>query len=147
MINNFNNTYEISQIDGVITFKNKNTTIGFIRFNDKGEVEYIFVNPAFRKKGVAKKLLRLTKEKLGKKNISLVNLNLLVDKLDFDNEIYVKVRSTGKLLKANIDIHNSNTADVNLVNSEDGISPGQACVFYRKDNIGYKVLGGGWIRT
>ena len=87
------------------------------------------------------------REKLGKKNISLVNLNLLVDKLEFDNEIYVKVRSTGKLLKANIDIHNSNTANVNLVNLEDGISPGQACVFYRKDNIGYKVLGGGWIRT
>ena len=87
------------------------------------------------------------REKLGKKNISLVNLNLLVDKLDFDNEIYVKVRSTGKLLKAKIDIHNSNSADVNLVNSEDGISPGQACVFYQKDNIGFKVLGGGWIRN
>ena len=24
-------------------------------------------------------------------------------------------------------------------------SPGQACVFYKKDNFGYKVLGGGWI--
>jgi len=34
---------------------------------------------------------------------------------------------------------------VNLVNSEDGISPGQACVFYNKDQFGYKVLGGGWI--
>ena len=66
MTNNFNNTYEISQIDGVITFKNQNTTIGFIRFNDNGEVEYIFVNPAFRKQGVARKLLKLTKEKLGK---------------------------------------------------------------------------------
>ena len=87
------------------------------------------------------------REKLGKKNISLVNLNLLVDKLEFDNEIYVKVRSTGKLLKAKIDIHNSHSADVNLVNSEDGISPGQACVFYQKDNIGFKVLGGGWIRN
>ena len=87
------------------------------------------------------------REKLGKKNISLVNLNLLVDKLEFDNEIYVKVRSTGKLLKAKIDIHNSNSAYVNLVNSEDGISPGQACVFYQKDNIGFKVLGGGWIRN
>jgi GNAT superfamily N-acetyltransferase len=58
--------YEISEIDGVITFKNKNTTIGFIRFNSKGEVEYIFVNPAFRKKGLAKKLLKLTKERTGK---------------------------------------------------------------------------------
>ena len=28
---------------------------------------------------------------------------------------------------------------------EDGISPGQACVFYNQDNFGFKVLGGGWI--
>ena len=60
------NIYEISQTDGVITFKNKNTTIGFIRFNSKGEVEYIFVNPLFRGQGLAKKLLKLTKEKVGK---------------------------------------------------------------------------------
>ena len=66
MINNSKNNYEISHIDGVITFKNKNTTIGFIRFNDSGEVEYIFVNPAFRKQGMAKKLLKLTRKKLGK---------------------------------------------------------------------------------
>lgn len=66
MINNSKNNYEISHIDGVITFKNKNTTIGLIRFNDSGEVEYIFVNPAFRKQGMAKKLLKLTRKKLGK---------------------------------------------------------------------------------
>ena len=29
---------------------------------------------------------------------------------------------------------------------EDGISPGQACVFYNEDSQGYKVLGGGWIK-
>ena len=28
---------------------------------------------------------------------------------------------------------------------EIGISPGQACVFYSKNKIGDKVLGGGWI--
>tara|TARA_B100000073_G_C23288260_1_gene393461 strand:+ start:49 stop:306 length:258 start_codon:yes stop_codon:yes gene_type:complete len=81
MTNNSNNTYEISQIDGVITFKNKNTTIGFIRFNDKGEVEYIFVNPAFRKQGVAKKLLKLTKEKLGKELIPQEPISPLGKKL------------------------------------------------------------------
>ena len=43
--------------------------LGFIRFDDKGEVEYIFVNPIFRKKGLAKKLLKITEEKLGKKLI------------------------------------------------------------------------------
>ena len=66
MSENLLSNYEINEIDGVITFKNKNTTIGFIRFNRKGEVEYIFVNPAFRKQGLAKKLLKLTKERVGK---------------------------------------------------------------------------------
>ena len=32
-----------------------------------------------------------------------------------------------------------------LFDDEYGISPGQACVFYSKDNFGDKVLGGGWI--
>ena len=87
------------------------------------------------------------KENLGKKKIYLNNLNLLANKEEFDNAIFVKVRSTGKLLDAKIDLKNHNTAEVNLKLSEDGISPGQACVFYKKDNLGYKVLGGGWIKS
>ena len=61
--------YILEQFDGVLTFKNKNTTIGFIRFNDKGGVVYIFVNPIFRKKGLATKLLQLVKEKTRKEII------------------------------------------------------------------------------
>ena len=80
-----------------------------------------------------------------KKNISLKNVNLLTDKKDLEKNIFVKVRSTGNLLKAKIDYKDNNSAEVNLVYSEDGISPGQACVFYNKDEFGYKVLGGGWI--
>ena len=59
--------YEIEKSDGVYTFKNLNTTIGFVRFNANGEVEYIFVNPIFRKKGIAKRLLKLVKNKTGQK--------------------------------------------------------------------------------
>ncbi len=84
---------------------------------------------------------------LGKEKIYLNNLNLLVDEKKFYNEIFVKVRSTGKLLNAKVDIKDQNTAIVNLEISEDGISPGQACVFYNKDEFGYKVLGGGWIKN
>ena len=40
----------------------------------------------------------------------------------------------------------NNFACVNLLEEEYGISPGQACVFYSKNNEGYKVLGGGWIK-
>ncbi len=58
--------FEIKETDGVFTFKNENTTIGFVRFNEKGEVEYIFVNPIFRKQGLATKLLELVKQKTKK---------------------------------------------------------------------------------
>ena len=61
-----NVNYDIIETDGVITFKNQNTTLGFIRYDNSGEIEYIFVNPIFRKKGLAKKLLKITKQKLGK---------------------------------------------------------------------------------
>ena len=61
------NNYELTETDGVFTLKNVNTTVGFVRFNKIGEVEYIFVNPIFRKKGIAKKLLKLVKDRTKKK--------------------------------------------------------------------------------
>ena len=73
--------YELVKSDGVYTLKNLNTTIGFVRFNDNGEIEYIFVNPIFRKKGLAKKLLKLVKEKTGKKIISQQPISPLGEKL------------------------------------------------------------------
>ena len=85
------------------------------------------------------------RESLGRKNININKLNLLVDESNLDKDILVKVRSTGKLLKAKINLKGNNSALVNLVEAEDGISPGQACVFYDIDTKGYKVLGGGWI--
>ena len=87
------------------------------------------------------------KEKLIKKEINLKEVNLLTNNdKDFDKEIFVKVRSTGKLLKAKVDVNNSE-AKVNLLEDEYGIAPGQACVFYTKDNNGDKILGGGWIKA
>ena len=58
-----NINYDIDIADGVITFKNSNTTLGFIRYNESAEVEYIFVNPMFRRNGIAKKLLKMVEEK------------------------------------------------------------------------------------
>ena len=55
--------YDIDLTDGVITFKNSNTTLGFVRYNERAEVEYIFVNPMFRRNGLAKKLLKIVEEK------------------------------------------------------------------------------------
>ena len=73
--------YKLDESDGVFTYKNENTTLGFVRFNNKGEVEYIFVNPIFRKKGFAKKLLKLVREKTGKSIILQPPISRLGDRL------------------------------------------------------------------
>ena len=73
--------YKIIETEGVFTMKNANTTIGFVRFNEEGEIEYIFVNPMFRKKGLAKKMLKLVKNKTKKKIIFQKPISPLGNKL------------------------------------------------------------------
>ena len=84
------------------------------------------------------------KDCLKVKKIKLRDLNILGSKKEFNKEINIKVRSTGRLLKAKVNLL-ENSADVEILDEETGISPGQACVFYSEDKIGDKVLGGGWI--
>jgi tRNA-specific 2-thiouridylase len=123
--------------DGIINF-----TIGQrkgIKISDKDALYVLSINSE------KNEIIVGQREKLVKKIIFLKNINLLVKKSELDKEILVKVRSTGKLIKAKIYIKNENDAEINLENYEDGISPGQACVFYKQDKFGYKVLGGGWI--
>tara|TARA_B100000768_G_C11119817_1_gene306966 strand:- start:458 stop:730 length:273 start_codon:yes stop_codon:yes gene_type:complete len=55
--------YDVDLSDGVITFKNMNTTLGFVRYNEVAEIEYIFVKTMFRRQGLAEKLLNIVKEK------------------------------------------------------------------------------------
>ena len=81
---------------------------------------------------------------LNVKKLYLRNINLLSDVKVFEKDIFIKVRSTGKLLKAKTVIQ-KDSAVVEILQDEKGISPGQACVFYSKDNFGERVLGGGWI--
>ena len=78
------------------------------------------------------------------KKIYLKNLNLLSDVEEYNNNLFIKVRSTGRLVKAKVNL-NDTGVEVNLEELETGISPGQACVFYSKNQFGDKVLGGGWI--
>jgi GNAT superfamily N-acetyltransferase len=73
--------YKLDESDGVFTYKNENTTLGFVRFNEIGEVEYIFVNPIFRKKGIATMLLKLVKKKTGKEIVLQEPISPLGSKL------------------------------------------------------------------
>jgi tRNA-specific 2-thiouridylase len=85
------------------------------------------------------------KEELEIKRIKIENINYLANKnSDFNENIFVKVRSTGKLIESKLDVHKE---VVTFENAEFGVSPGQACVFYKPDKLGVRVLGGGWIRA
>ena len=59
-------------------------------------------------------------------------------------EVFVKVRSTRAPRAAWIE-HAAGRIDVVLADGEDGVSPGQACVFYESAAPRARVLGGGFI--
>jgi len=60
--------------------------------------------------------------------------------------IHAKVRSTRAPQPAELHQHDNETW-VRLIEGEDGVSPGQACVFYDGPEPGARVLGGGWIAS
>ena len=122
--------------EGIINF-----TIGQrrgIKVSDKDPLYVIEINAE------KNEIIVGSKKHLIQKKIKLKNLNILCELDELKEEILVKVRSTGKLIKANLDL-NKDIAHIKLLEDEYGISPGQACVFYSKNKNGYKVLGGGWI--
>ena len=84
------------------------------------------------------------REALSINKIYLKDINLLSEVEKFNHSLFIKVRSTGRLIKAKVNLDKTK-AVVNLDENETGISPGQACVFYSKNKFGDKVLGGGWI--
>ncbi|MCA1774539.1 MAG: tRNA 2-thiouridine(34) synthase MnmA [Paracoccaceae bacterium] len=57
--------------------------------------------------------------------------------------VAVKVRSTRPPTEATLRPISDTEAEVELAVAEEGVSPGQACVFYDPDST--RVLGGGWI--
>lgn len=60
-----------------------------------------------------------------------------------ERHVSVKVRSTRPPREAILRPLSETEAEVELLTPEEGVSPGQACVFY--ETGGTRVLGGGWI--
>jgi len=83
---------------------------------------------------------------LATRRVPVKEVNWLGD-APFDSQrewhVGAKVRSTRPPRDAVIRPTGHSSAEVELVVAEEGISPGQACVFYAPD--GDRVLGGGWI--
>ena len=123
--------------DGIINF-----TVGQrkgIKLNSNEPFYVVKLQPETRTVIVGRK------EDLRIKKLSIKSVNYLSNpSFDFNEEIYSRVRSTGKLLKSKF---NPKINELSLVEPDYGISPGQACVFYKPDSIGTRVLGGGWIKA
>jgi tRNA-specific 2-thiouridylase len=86
------------------------------------------------------------KEALSTRRIPLREINWLGDAaLESRAEwhIAVKVRSTRPARPAVLRPLANGEAEVELFDAEDGVSPGQACVFYDQDST--RIFGGGWI--
>ena len=86
------------------------------------------------------------KELLKAKKIVVTQVNWLGDQSFLSaNEwkLKVKVRSTRPPQNAIVKPKSDGSAKVELLEPEQGIAPGQACVFYDEDSS--RVLGGGWI--
>ncbi len=86
------------------------------------------------------------KEMLSTRTIPVREINWLGD-TPFDSaaewHVAVKVRSTRPPRDAIIRPTGPTTAEVELLTPEEGVSPGQACVFY--DTGSSRIFGGGWI--
>ncbi len=88
------------------------------------------------------------KEALSIRRIPVKELNWLGD-IPFEDipadglDIRVRVRSTRPPAEATLRALGPDSAEVELLAPEAGISPGQACVFYSLDST--RILGGGWI--
>jgi tRNA-specific 2-thiouridylase len=61
-------------------------------------------------------------------------------------DLFVKVRSTRAPRPAWLR-HSAGGVEIELVDGEDGVSPGQACVFYDAGDGQARVLGGGFIKS
>tara|TARA_B110000438_G_scaffold9937_1_gene10144 strand:- start:2567 stop:3694 length:1128 start_codon:yes stop_codon:yes gene_type:complete len=123
--------------DGIINF-----TIGQrkgIKIADKNPLYVIKID------SLKNEIIVGEKRELEVDEIKLRDLNFLCENIKkYNSNLFVKIRSTGPLIKTNIFFEND-LIKIKLDKKESGISPGQACVFYSKTSIGDKVLGGGWI--
>ncbi len=139
------NEGEVVDVDGNVLNKHdgiQNFTIGQRRGLGVSQNEPLYVKKIDKEEN---RVIVANKDNISSSIIYVEKVNLISKNLPKD--LYVRVRSTGKLLSAKIEIKEDVGATITLASPESAVSPGQACVFYCKDEIGTRLLGGGWINS
>ena len=139
---------EIVHVDGRVLGRHEGViryTIGQRRGLALGGGEPLFV---VRLDADARRVIVGPRAALAQREITVGSVNWLGDG-DFAAapeegwEVAVRVRSTRPPVPARVHPEGEGRARVALLAPEEGVAPGQACVFYAAE--GTRVLGGGWI--
>jgi tRNA-specific 2-thiouridylase len=85
------------------------------------------------------------REALARARIMLDEVNWIGGAGGIDLPVRARIRSTGEPAQAALTLKDNGMAEIVLAEAEEGVSPGQACVFYAADSD--RVLGGGWISS
>ncbi len=143
---------EIVHLDGRVLGHHKgilNYTVGQRRGIGVAIGEPLFVVKLDAK---ARKVIVGPREALLSRRIHLRDLNWLGDgglddALRERTRVYVRVRSTRSPQPAWLTGDGVGDATVILDDGEEGVAPGQACVFYDGPDAPARILGGGWIQS
>ncbi|MCT8267965.1 tRNA 2-thiouridine(34) synthase MnmA [Afifella sp. JA880] len=139
---------DIVHLDGRVLGRHRGImhyTVGQRRGLGISAAEPLFV---VRLDAAAKRVIVGPREALATRRFRLRDLNWLGDgdpsAWTEGQEVYARVRSTRPPVKASVSVQ-AGEASVILEDSEMGVAPGQACVFYDRDASDARVLGGGVI--
>jgi tRNA-specific 2-thiouridylase len=112
-----------------------------------GEPLYVVRLDAERRRVVVGPREALRMDRIVLRDVNWIGEGSLDEALADDRcEVFVKVRSTRPPHAAWLR-HGPNGCEVELVDGEHGVSPGQACVFYDSREGQARVLGGGFIKS
>src|SRR5689334_16552692 len=108
---------------------------------------YVVALDADRQRVVVGPREALTMRRIALRDVNWIGEGALDRVLDAGRlEVFVKVRSTRPPRAAFLSAARGGF-EIELVDGEDGVSPGQACVFYDRAQGQARVLGGGFIRA
>jgi tRNA-specific 2-thiouridylase len=136
----------LGQHDGIIHF-----TVGQRRGLKiaSGSPLYVVALDAARRRVVVGPRKALTMRRIALRDVNWIGEGALepaIDEAGGRLEVFVKVRSTRPPQPAFLSVVPGG-CEIELVDGEDGVSPGQACVFYDSAEGQARVLGGGFIRA
>jgi tRNA-uridine 2-sulfurtransferase len=107
---------------------------------------YVLKLDASRREVVVGPKEYLLTRRIGLRDVNWLGVEPLEDFVRSGEDVLVRIRSSGALQPARVSFEDGE-AVVELAHGEEGVSPGQACVFYSASDGGERLLGGGWIKS